>query len=63
MLKLATLTVVLASAVATMSIAPASAAGRTTPAQCMAIYNQSLNDPQSYRVNRDAYISCLNDLG
>ena len=60
MLKSLTLASVLALAVVGLNTVPASA--RTTAAQCQAIYDQSLGDPQSYRTNRDEYIRCVGQL-
>ncbi len=60
MLKLVTITFVLASVVAGLGATAASA--RTSGAECQAIYNKTLTDSQSDRNNRDDYISCLSNL-
>ena len=60
MLKSLALVVVLASVIASITSAPASA--RTTAAQCQAIYEKAQSDPQSYRANRDDYIRCIGQL-
>lgn len=62
MLKSLTLAIVLASAVAGLGSIPASAAARTTAAQCQALYDLSRLDSQGDRSNRDAYISCVGRL-
>jgi hypothetical protein len=62
MLKSLTFAIVIASAVAGLGAIPATAAGRTTAAQCQALYDQSRLDPQSYRNTRDEYISCVSNL-
>jgi hypothetical protein len=62
MLKSVTLAVVLAATLAGLSAIPANAAARTTAGECQALYEKSLLDPQSFRNNRDAYISCLGRL-
>jgi hypothetical protein len=61
-LKSITLAVVLASTIAGLSAVPASARVRNTAAQCQAIYEKTLTDPQSFRQNRDDYISCVGNL-
>jgi hypothetical protein len=62
MLKSITLALVLASAVAGISVIPAEARTRTTAAECQALYDQSRLDPQSYRNTRDEYIACVSNL-
>jgi hypothetical protein len=65
MFRTLTLAVVLASASAGFIAAPASAAnltGRTSAAECQALYDLSRNDSQSFRNNRDAYIECIGRL-
>ncbi len=62
MMKSLTLAVVLASTLAGLGAIPASAAARTTAAQCQALYDQSRLDSQSDRSTRDQYISCVGRL-
>jgi hypothetical protein len=62
MLKSITLALVLGSTIVGLSAVPADARVRNTAAQCQAIYELTLNDPKSYRQNRDDYIACVGNL-